>query len=162
MSQGLVFGWINDVLAIVSGLLMLPVAVAVRVLLRSGAPQLSRLAMLIGIGANVAIVILQTLLVLGSLAFAGEIGLVLVAFLFLAVWFLMTGYLGSRSWIPAARVRMGFLAVTYVGYPIWAFRLRRHLLCQARESVSVSTRGRRALKMDPAKSMFGGRSTGRG
>jgi xanthine/uracil/vitamin C permease (AzgA family) len=68
-SQGLVFGWINDVLAVVTGLLMLPIAVAVHVLLRERAPQRSRLALIVGIGANVAIVILQSLLVVGSLTF---------------------------------------------------------------------------------------------
>jgi hypothetical protein len=136
MSRGLVFGWINDVLAIVTGLLMLPVAVAVHVLLRSGAPQLSRLLLLIGIGANVAIVVLQSLLVLGALTFAQEIGPVLVAFLFLAVWFVMTGYLGSRSGVLSRGFRMGLLAVTYVGYPIWAFWLGRHLLQLVGEPVS--------------------------
>jgi len=127
-SQGLAFGWVNDVLAIVTGLLMLPVAVAVHVVLRTGAPQLSRLLLLIGIGANVAIAILQSLLVLGALTFAEEIGPVLVAFLFLAVWFVTTGYLGSRRGVLPRGFRMGFLAVTYVGYPIWAFWLGRHLL----------------------------------
>jgi hypothetical protein len=38
-SQGLVFGGINDVLAVVTGLLMLPIAVAVHVLLRDRAPR---------------------------------------------------------------------------------------------------------------------------
>jgi hypothetical protein len=127
-SQGLAFGWVNDVLAIVTGLLMLPVAVAVHVALRTGAPQLSRLLLLIGIGANVAIAILQSLLVLGALTFAEEIGPVLVAFLFLAVWFVTTGYLGSRMGVLPRGFRMGFLAVTYVGHPIWAFWLGRHLL----------------------------------
>jgi hypothetical protein len=127
MSQGLVFGWVNDVLAIISGLLMLPVAVAVHLLIRSGAPRLSRLALLIGIGANVAIVILQSMLVLGALTFAEEIGPVLGAFLFLAVWFVMTGYLGSRSGVLPRGVRMSLLAVTYVAYPIWAIWLGRHL-----------------------------------
>ena len=136
MSQGLVFGWINDVLAIVSGVLMLPVAVAVHVALRSAAPQLSALALTIGIGANGAIVILQSLLVLGALTFAQEIGPVLVAFLFLAMWFVMTGYLGSGSGVLPHGVRMGLLAVTYVFYPVWAFWLGRHLLRLARQPVS--------------------------
>jgi hypothetical protein len=132
-SQGLAFGWVNDVLAIVSGLLMLPVAVAVHVLLRQHAPAASRFALVIGIGANLAIVVLQSLLVLGALTFEQEIGPVLVAFLFLAVWFVLTGYLGSSSGLLPNGVRMGVLPVTYIGYPIWAFWLGRHLLRVAGE-----------------------------
>jgi hypothetical protein len=56
-----------------------------------------------------------------------------VAFLFLAVWFVMTGYVGSRSGVLPRGVRMGFLAVTYVCYPIWAFWLGRQLVRLARE-----------------------------
>ena len=51
-SQGLVFGWINDVLAVVTGLLTLPTVVAVDVLLRDRTPLASRLALIVGIGAN--------------------------------------------------------------------------------------------------------------
>lgn len=53
-SPGLVFGWINDVSAVFAGLLMLPLVIALHVLLRPHAPILSELAMIIGIGANVA------------------------------------------------------------------------------------------------------------
>jgi len=127
-SQVLAFGSVNDVLAIVSGLLMLPVVVAVHALLGPTAPTASRLALVIGIGANLAIVVLQSLLVVGRLTFQQEIGPVLVAFLFLVVWFLMTGYLGSSSGLLPNGVRMSLLPVTYVAYPIWAFWLGRHLL----------------------------------
>lgn len=127
-SQGLAFGWVNDVLAIVSGLLMLPVVVAVHALLGPSAPRASRLALGIGLGANLAIVALQSLLVLGTLAFQQQIGLVLVAFLFLVIWFVMTGYLGRSSGLLRSGVRMSLFAITYVGYPIWAFWLGRHLL----------------------------------
>jgi hypothetical protein len=127
-SQGLTFGWVNDVLAIVSGLLMLPVVVAVHALLGPRAPRASRLALVIGLGANLAIVALQSLLVLGTLAFQQQIGPVLVAFLFLVMWFVMTGYLGRSSGLLRSGVRMSLFAVTYVGYPIWAIWVGRHLL----------------------------------
>jgi hypothetical protein len=96
-SQGLTFGWINDTLAVVSGLLMLPIVVAVHVLLRERALRASRLVVLVGIGANVAIVILQSLLVAGILSFEQEIGPVLVAFLALVVWFVTTGLMGRST-----------------------------------------------------------------
>jgi hypothetical protein len=135
-SPGLVFGWINDVSAVIAAVLILPVVVAVHVLLRPHAPLLSGLVMVIGIGANVAIMILQSLLVVEALTFEEEIGLVLVAFLVLVVWLVMIGYLGSSSGVLPHGVRMGLLAATYVGYPIWAFWLGRHLLPLEGEPVS--------------------------
>jgi hypothetical protein len=140
-SEALAFGWINDVLAVVNGLLMMPVAVAVHVLLRSQWPTASRLALMIGIGANLAIVVLQSLLVVGTLTFQQEIGPVLVAFLFLAAWFVTTGYLGSSSRLLPNGVRMSLLAITYVAYPIWAFWLGRHLLNLAGVPVSSLSAG---------------------
>src|SRR6266566_2828900 len=131
-SQGLVFGGINDVLAVVTGLLMLPTVVAVDVLLRDRTPLASRLALIVGIGANVAIVILQSLLIDGVLTFEQEIGPVLIAFLALVVWFVATGLMGSSTGVLPHGLRMGILAATYIGYPFWAFWLGRHLLRRAR------------------------------
>ena len=125
---GLVFGWINDVSGVVAALLMLPLVVAVHVLLRPHAPIVSGLAMVIGLAANLAIMVLQSLLVLGALTFQEEIGPVLIAFLVLVVWLVLTGYMGSSTGVLPHGIRMGLLAVTYVGYPIWAFWLGRHLL----------------------------------
>ena len=137
-SPGLVFGWINDVSAMLAALLMLPLVVAVHGLLRPHAPIMSRLAMVIGFGANLAILVLQALLVVGALTFEKEIGPVLIAFIFLVVWLVMTGYLGNSTGALPHGLRMGLLAVTYVGYPIWAFWLGRHLLRLAGEAVSES------------------------
>jgi len=137
-SNGLVFGWINDVSGVVAALLMLPLVVAVHVLLRPHAPILTRLTTVIGLGANLAIMVLQSLLVLGALTFQEEVGLVLIAFLVLVVWLVMIGHLGSSSGVLPHGVRMGLLAVTYFGYPIWAFWLGRHLLRPRGESVSES------------------------
>lgn len=135
-SPGLVFGRINDVLVVAWGLLALPLTVALHVLLRPHAPILSGLAMMFGIGAIVAIMVLQSLLVVGALTFEEQIGPVSIAFLVLAVWFVMTGYLGSSSRALPHGVRIGLLAATSVGYPIWAFWLGRHLLQLLREPVS--------------------------
>ncbi len=140
-SSGLVFGWINDVSAVVAALLMLPLVVAVHVLLQPHAPILSRLATVIGFGANLAIMVLQSLLVLGALTFQEEIGPVLIAFIFLVVWLVLTGYLGNSTGALPHGLRMGLLAVTYVGYPIWAFWLGRHLLQQIREPVASPAAG---------------------
>jgi len=140
-SFGLVFGWINDVSAVVAAFIMLPLIVAVHVLLRPHAPSMSGLATLIGIGANLAIMVLQSLLVVAVLTFQEQIGPVLIAFLFLVLWLVMTGYLRSSSGALPHGLRMGFLAVTYVGYPIWAFWLGRHLLQEIWEPVGSPAAG---------------------
>ncbi len=127
-SPGLVFGWINDALAVVWGLLALPLPVALHALVRPRASVLNGLAMVVGIGAIAAIMILQSLLVVGALTFEEEIGPVSIAFLVLALWLVMAGYLGSSSGTLPHGVRMGLIAATYVGYPIWSFWLGRHLL----------------------------------
>jgi len=136
-APGLAFGWIDDVLAIVTGLLMLPTVLAVDVLLRGRAPQVSRLALIVGIGANVAIAMLQSLLVAGVLTFDQEIGPVLIAFLALVVWFVTTGFIGSSIGVLPHGLRMSVLAATYIGYPFWALWLGRHLLRRAGEPDSV-------------------------
>jgi hypothetical protein len=136
-SQGLAFGWINDTLAVVTGLLMLPIVVAVHIILREPAPQPSRLALIVGIGANAAIVMLQALLVAGVLTFEQEIGPVLIAFLALVVWFVTTGLMGRSTGALPDGLRMSLLAATYVGYPFWAVWLGRHLIRRAWESDSA-------------------------
>jgi hypothetical protein len=140
-SPGLVFGWINDVQAVLAALLMLPLVVAVHVLLRPHAPIVSGLALVIGFGANLSIIALQSLLVVGALTFQEQIGPVLIAFSFLVVWLMLTGYMGSSSGALPHGLRMGLLAVTYVGYPIWAFWLGRQLLQEIREPVASPAAG---------------------
>jgi len=130
-SAGMAFGWINDVLVMVSYALAVPIVVALHLLLRPTAPRLSVLAALIGMGGLTAIVFLQLLLVVGALTFDEQIGPASIVYLFLAAWFITTGYLGSSSGILSQGVLMGFLAATYVGYPIWAIWLARHLLRRA-------------------------------
>jgi hypothetical protein len=160
MSQGLTFGWINDTLAVLTGLLMLPIAVAVHVVLRDRAPQASRLALIVGIGANLAIVILQSLLVAGVLTFEQEIGPVLVAFLALVVWFVSTGLVGRSTGVLPHGLRMSVLAATYLGFPFWAVWLGRNLMARAGESVSASPGAHRAAagRPEPEPSELGAMS----
>ena len=137
-SAGQRLGRINDVLVLLAYLLAGPVVFAVHALLRSRAPLLSGLAVLIGIGAIVAIVVLQSLLIFGVLTFEEQVGPVSIALLVLGVWFVLTGYLGSSTGVLPHGVRMGLLAATYVGYPIWAFWLGRRLHEQEGTTTSAS------------------------
>ncbi len=124
---GMVFGWINDVLVLVSYLLAVPVAITLYGLQRRQHQVLSALALIIGIGALASIVVLQWLLITGVLTFEQQIGPVSIAMLGLACWFVLTGYLVSSSGLLSRGVWMGLLAATYVGYPIWALWVGRYL-----------------------------------
>lgn len=128
---GLVFGSINDVMVMVTYLFAMPSAIALGVLLRPYAPRLSGLYTVIGLGAMAAVIVLQWLLVVRALTFEEQIGPVSIALLVVAAWFVLTGYLGRSSGVLPHGVRMGLLAATYIGYPIWAFWLGRCLLEKA-------------------------------
>jgi len=125
---GMAFGWVNDVLVLLSYLLTAPAVLALRSLLRPRAPILSGVLTVVGLVSIGAIVLLQGLLVIGALTFEEQIGPVSIVYLGLAVWFVLTGYLGRTSGILTNGVRMGLLGATYIGYPIWAFWMSRQLM----------------------------------
>jgi hypothetical protein len=126
-SSGEMFGRINDTLVVAWGVVTLPLVAALHAMIRPAAPNLSRVATTIAIGSLVAIVVLQSLLVVGTLTFAEEIGPVSVAFLALGVSFVLSGYLGSKTGRFPHGVRMGLVAATSIGYPMWAFWLARRI-----------------------------------
>jgi hypothetical protein len=135
---GLPFGRINDVLVLVSYLLAAPTAVALHGILRRRFPILSLVTLVLGLAAIAAIVVLQALLILDVLTFEQQIGPVSVALFGLAVWFVLTGYLGSSGGDLQHGARMGLLAATYVGYPIWAIWIGRKLAQGNRPVVTVA------------------------
>jgi hypothetical protein len=128
ISRGQDLGRINDILVLVSYLLAAPSVVAFGSILRPVAPVASGILTVIGIAAIVAIVVLQAMLISGAVTFEQQIGPVSVALLVLAAWFLVTGHMASSSGFLLQGTRMGLLAATYVGYPIWAFRVGRRLI----------------------------------
>ncbi len=56
-----------------------------------------------------------------------QIGPVSAAFLALAAWFVLTGRIASHAGVLPHGTRLGVLAASYAGYPIWAFGLARTL-----------------------------------
>jgi hypothetical protein len=126
-SAGMVFGWTNDVLVMVSYLLTAPAVLALVVLLRPRAPILGAFAAVVGLLSIAGIVFLQLLLVVGVLTFEQQIGPASIVYVGLAVWFVLTGYLGRVAGVLPNGVRWGILGATYLGYPIWAFWMSRRL-----------------------------------
>ncbi len=122
------FGTLNDICIIIQYLLALPIPLALHQRMKTYAPNLSRSAMWIGIAGMIAVVVLQFLLVTGVLTFEEQVGPVIVALLVVGVWLLITAYVGrSTGKLPSGLLR-SVLALFYLGYPVWAFWLGRHLL----------------------------------
>ena len=126
-STGSTFGWINDVLVLVSYACAAPAVFALHQLLRPRWRVWSWLAGGLGLVGIAGIVVLQALLVTGALTFQEQIGPVSLAFLATGGWLLSTGLMGSRAGVLPGGVRMGLLAAIYVGLPLWAVWLGRRL-----------------------------------
>lgn len=126
-SAGQVLGRTNDVLVLASYLLAAPSVVALALIASHQRPLVVAILGVLGLGAIAAIVVLQALLITEVLSFEQQIGPASVALLSLGAWFVVAGHLASRSGAFPNGGRMGFVAATYVGYPIWAFWISRHL-----------------------------------
>ncbi len=142
-SLALAFGRVNDVLVLVAYLLVIPSVLAFGWLLRPMTPLWALVSTLIGLGAASAIVILQALLVIGALAFQEQVGMVSIALLVLGGWFVGVGYLARSRGILPHGVRMGLLAATYIGYPVWAIWMGRCLIALAARPASGDGTDRR-------------------
>jgi len=127
-SAGQAFGRINDVLVLLSYLLAGPAVVAFHLILRRRKPVLSTILFVVGLGAILAIAVLQASLVVGALTFEEQIGPVSVALLALGAWFVLSGHLATSIGAVPRGVRMGLLAASYVGYPVWAIWIGRIFL----------------------------------
>jgi hypothetical protein len=128
MTTGERFGSINDAAILIQYLLALPIPVALHKLVQARSPVLSRVAMMIGIVGMIAIIVLQYLLIAGVLTFEQQVGAVSVALLAVAVWLVVTGWLGRSTGMLPGSLRMSIIGASYVGFPIWAFWLGRRLL----------------------------------
>ena len=118
-STGMTLGWINDVTGVVTLPLALPGVLVLHGRMRARTGAKGDALLLVGIVA------LQLLLVAGVVTFEETIGPVSLAFLVLAAWFVLHGRELARAGITPGSAKLGLVAATYAGYPVWAFRMAR-------------------------------------
>ncbi len=126
--DGMGLGTMNDLAVIVHYALALPIVLVIRRILTPHRPGLIQVATVFGLAGMVAVIILQALLVTGVLAFEQQIGLVIVAFLVVLSWFVVTGHVGRSTDQTPNGMPLHVLAGLYFAYPVWAFMLGRRLL----------------------------------
>ncbi len=119
----LAFGWLNDLMVLVSYLLAVPLVLALHVVFRhrgvATGPGGFALAT-VAVVALAAVVVLQGLLVAGRIAFEDEVVPASVAILAFGAWLVIAGWLASRAGIVTRGARMGLVGASYLGYPLWA------------------------------------------
>jgi hypothetical protein len=131
-------GFVNDVLAFPTLLLMLPAVAELRRLLRPSSPALVDGLTVLGLLSVAGVLVLQGMLVAKLIPFERQVSLVMVAYLGLAIWFVATGILGSRAGLVSNGGRMGALAAFYLGYPAWAVWLARRFAELAATTADVA------------------------
>lgn len=130
-STGMTLGRTNDILGLVGAALMMPAVFELHDLTGPDRRLLRGSLAVVGLGAMVAIVWLQALLITERLTFEAQLPLVSIAYLSIAVWFIGGGWLASRAGVMPNGVRLGAAAALYVGQPWWAYRWGRVLLAAA-------------------------------
>ncbi len=128
-SLGLRFGLLNAICVALQYLLTIPVALALGRILLPHNPTLIRIATIIGILMMLAVIGLQLLLIFRVMTFEEQVVWVTPAMLLgVGSWLIITGVVARSTGRLPQSVLMSILAVPYLGYPIWAFWLGRHLL----------------------------------
>ena len=127
-SLGETFGLLNDICVAIQYLLAIPVALALRQILLPYNPTLIRVATVEGVLMMLVVVGLQLALVFGLLTFKQQVGWVTVAMIVgIGAWLVITGLVARSTGKLPNSLLMSSLAVPYVGFPLWAFWLARHL-----------------------------------
>ena len=126
-STATVLGTINDALVVVQYLLLLPAVLAFQRGFEADSPRLGTVLAALGVVGIAGVTVFQGLLVAGRLTFAEEIGPVGIAYLPLVAWFVGTGWLTARAGIDRRGTAFGGVGASYVGFPVWAWRLAKRL-----------------------------------
>ena len=119
------FGPLNDISVVIQYSLMIPIMSYIHRLLPSG--QSIKLQVM-GFGGVLAVIVLQTMLVVGLLPFQRQIIMVIPAFLVVTVWFACIEKAGREEpRLPKGRMQ-AILAGLVFGYPFWALNFRGRLM----------------------------------
>lgn len=125
----LTFGSINDICVAIQYVLTIPIALALYRILLPYSPTLVQVATLIGIVMMLVVTGLQLLLIFQIMPFEQQVTWVTPAMLLgVGSWLMITGWVARSTGRLPHSVWMSLLAVPYLGYPIWALWLGRHLL----------------------------------
>jgi len=128
-SLGATFGMVNDICIAIQYLLAIPIALALRQILLPYTPTLIRVATVEGIVMMLVVIGLQLALIFGLLPFEKQVVWATLAMLVgIGAWLVITGLVARSSGRFPNSLLMSSLAVPYVGFPLWAFWLARHLL----------------------------------
>lgn len=126
---GGLFGGLNDVSIVIQYLLTIPLALSLRRILRPHAPAWVEVATLVGIASMLAVVALQMAFIFGALTFQQQFSWVSLAMIVgVGFWLVTTALIARATGRFPNSLRFSLLAVPYLGYPIWAFWLGKHLL----------------------------------
>jgi hypothetical protein len=126
-SAAMVLGTVNDALVIVQYVLLLPAVLAFRRLAADGGSRAGGVIAALGVMGIAGVAILQGLLVAGRLTFEEEIGPVGIAYVPLLAWFIGSGWQAARAGVDRRGIAFGLLGASYLGFPIWAWRLAGRL-----------------------------------
>jgi len=138
-STAMALGTINDVLVVVQFVLLLPAVLAFRrALANAGSARAGAVIAVLGAIGIAGVAILQGLLVAGRLSFEEEIGPAGIAYVPLVAWFIGTGWQAARSGIDRRGIAFGLVGASYLGFPVWAWRLAGRL-----EQLPIMREGRR-------------------
>jgi hypothetical protein len=125
----LTFGLVNDICVAIQYLLTIPIALALYRILLPYNPALIRNTTIFGVLMMLAVIGLQLLLIFRIVPFEQQVLWVTPAMLLgVGAWLVITGWVARSTGKLPQSVLMSILAVPYLGYPIWAFWLGRHLL----------------------------------
>ena len=125
---GQTFGTLNDICIGIQYLLTIPLALSLRRILQPHASALIAVGTVIGIASMVAVVVLQTALVMGALTFAQEVLWVSLAMIVgVGTWLVIIGVVARSTGRFPSSLRMSLIAVPYLFYALWAFWLAKKL-----------------------------------
>jgi hypothetical protein len=114
------WGPVSDICQVVQMAALLVVAPALYRMVRSGAPRLGLIGIVVGVAGMLGVVLLQTLLIFGVIPFEQEVGPVTLATAAVGVWMIVANHVGRRQGVLPPRLGwLGFaVGAAFVLQPV--------------------------------------------